>query len=393
MTTIDPAQLFHDPGNGVCGLFEYVFKIFKSQWKTFLGISLFQAGSVTIIYVFFFLIFAASQIESTLERSLTSYSSARFLLEQTIGIGIPSRFLNEAYDDDYYNDDFDDDFDDGYDDVYSAEERYYELVYIIYDYLPKPLNRIFAASLNMGFDSMSKRASILTMIFSFLVIESFIKTIFKGALIRATAETYAGFTPGIFSSLQTGIKYIWSIFCFNFLLISTLATVGLLFVFAPTFGTKSPYVLGFTAIIYLLFFIMVCSATVGAVPSIVIEKKSPYGAFCRSRDLCGFRFIGFIFRAIFFFSFLEMGCSSIIFMILYFTPEGLGIVTQFILQMVLIPLNSILVVVIYNTLRIRREEGYSQRSLLQELSLSPPMLENSSDLNLTDEKINDAECV
>mmetsp|Transcript_45744 Transcript_45744/g.89393 ORF Transcript_45744/g.89393 Transcript_45744/m.89393 type:complete len:245 (-) Transcript_45744:370-1104(-) len=243
----------------------------------------------------------------------------------------------------------------------------------------------------MGINSMAKRGSIMAMVFAFIILRSFVVSIFKGALIRATAEAYAGTPPAVFSCLQAGMRHLCAIFCCHVLLLTSLATVGLLFVVGPTLGTKSPWALAATVLTYLLFVVLVCAAMVAAVPSIVVEQNtSPCTAFQRSRRLCRSH-IAFIFRTMFFFQFLETGISLIIFLILYFTPDSIHYVIQFMLQVATIPLATILEVVVYMTLRVRCE-GYSQDSLLQDLSLSPAFLEVSHELNLCEEKINTGEC-
>lgn len=363
----DKSYLFNDPGNGIsgiCRIFEYTLKIFASQWPTFLAISFFQALSVAILSVVFAIALAFVYIGTN--RSSTSYSGARFLLDYTDAVvgSSASRLLSDY-----------DDIDDGtsgnstsYDDVITDDDVY------------SSPDSLLTALIEMGPGSV---LGILIFMISLWAVQS----VFQGALVRAAAENYVGFSSEVSLCLKSGADDMMKIFCFNLIFLAAVTVVGLLFVVAPSFVTQSGSALVTTSIFYFVFCIVASSVIVGGVPSIVVEKKSPTSAFQRSWSLCKGS-ICFIFNPLFWFHMIDWSLYAYIKSI--FGSDSVGSLLQFILNIFLVPLGTILVVVLYMTLRIR-SEVCTQSSLSQELSVSPPLLDTAPGMPPS-EKIVEAEC-
>jgi len=367
MRSSGKTYLFIDPGNGIggiFGIFEYTLKIFASQWPIFLAISFFQALSVAILFGVFAI--ALTVVYLGANRSSTSYSGARFLLDYTDAVVASgaSRLLSD-YDDiddgtSGNSTSYDDDIAD--DDIYSSPDS------------------LLTALIEMG------PGSVLGILI-FMITLWAVQSVFQGSLIRAAAETYVGFSSEVSLCLKSGTDDMMKIFCFNFIFLAAVTIVGLLFVIAPSFLTQSGSVLVTTSVFYFIFCIVASSVIVGGAPSIVVEKKSSTGAFQRSWNLCKGS-ICFIFNPLFCFHMIDWSLYAYIKSI--FGSDSVGSLLQFILNIFLVPIGTILVVVLYMTLRIR-SEVCTQSSLSQELYVSLPLLDNSLEMPPS-EKIIEAEC-
>jgi len=246
--TLDPTHLFINPGFE--GTYRHAFKIFGAHWKTFSALCVLMYLTKTVTAIAWaasgFFLFS-SEIEY-----LISYLQAVFPTEDfSTNYGHPSRLLSDIGD-----------------------------------------NLDWSSQENSMFTSPSAFAMKLMLHGSlWLMVWLALTSTFSGALIRTTAEAYAGGLPGVHSSLRYGWNTKWRITCWNVLYSLVIIVVMVVFVISLAASASESTLLKFLifflfSALILVFISVFSSAMIGALPSIVIENASTTGAFVRSWKLC-----------------------------------------------------------------------------------------------------------
>mmetsp|Transcript_27124 Transcript_27124/g.40166 ORF Transcript_27124/g.40166 Transcript_27124/m.40166 type:complete len:334 (+) Transcript_27124:53-1054(+) len=307
-------QLFATPPTGFVQLLTDVFTIFLTHWQPLVAIALFQILSF----------FGACYV---------LYNVTNILFANTIAQIIES---------------------------YSGYSRHY------YDY-NGDANNAAAAAAEVSIFALGL-PQLLAIYCLWAIVLSLVSSIYTGAMTHAIADIYAGNSPSISLSIGVGWAHKWKIYLFSLLLSFALAAV--LFV---TIGISMSF--GSGVIVELVVFFIVLTVLVGtlmlgAVPSIVVEGKSPIEAFFRSWNLCKSH-VCFIFCSCLGFWAVIDFVMVFIYLILYQFPVALT-AFNIVVSVGIMPIGTILVFALYMSIRIR-SENLTQQMLTQELSNGVPV--------------------
>ena len=205
----------------------------------------------------------------------------------------------------------------------------------------------------------------------------------EGGVIRATADTYAAQPQGWFVCLKVGVQQFCS-------LLGTAVLVGI-----PTYvgltiailASKVP-VLGFLLImLYAVGLCYLVASTCLAYPVVVVENKGPMQALRRSLELTeGRRFYTFCPICVFYIVRFIVGFllhnifNSSDNPLRYMTPTG--IIVSFVPDLLYMPLNTILKMVLYASIRVDKEgltKTILQRELVEPVSFTDPSASGTQD--------------
>jgi len=349
-------NLFTTPASNVYLVINYVFVIFFSDWKTFVAISFLQVISMISLFLFFGIVVALCWFGSlystmqNMEQRLFNWNSfgSSFLIGSFSG-----RLLGQQGN--YY--------DQGYYDYDTYKEPEWNSIGDYMDHYGIHIDPEYLEKFGWG---------ILVFSGFILLLFTMIISIFKGALVRASAVTYAGHNASTSESINIGREKCLSLFGFNFFLGLASFLASLLFVDLPATLSDNNLQVFIPSIIALVVFdILLNSTMIGGGPSIVVEGRSVSEAIKRSLHLYKTSMF-LIFSTCFSFAVLEI--------ILFFIFETIGwnfygfvylfyLAIKSIVFVAMIALNSIMVVVLYMSIRIKLE-GCTQQDLVAELKLA-----------------------
>ena len=142
---------------------------------------------------------------------------------------------------------------------------------------------------------------VIGLVIVWTVVLSLVLSTFAGAMYHSIAQIYAGDSPSPFQAIKRGYAKKYKIYgfinclAFTFILITflTVALPGMILSKTQDIST----IFGTSALMYMIYFAAVfilCTATIAAIPAIVVEDKTSFEAFERSVNLCR-RYICFIF--------------------------------------------------------------------------------------------------
>lgn len=343
---MDNTELFTNVPVGIDGVFKHVYQILVTHWKPLLGIAGIQIVSVfitTIALSIFSMIVAASAIGSIMSALQNIPDRSRYLLDYSTGVSGASRLLRATEEmgvNDYYDFDF-------------------------------PGTAIII--------------SLIFVILLWIVVIALVGSIFTGAFNHAVAEIYAGSVdPCADRSIKFGMKKMFSVFSFQLLVI--LSTVGIMLVtlvipiaYEIVEESYSAGLLIFGILVFTISIFLFGAAMTAAVPSIVVEGKSPVQAYKRSWNLCK-NFLCFTACTVF-----ACNCGVLVFAlgsyaILGKLPPVIGIVGHLAINLLTMMISPLLQHVLYMSMRIRTENA-TPEDIAQEIGFS---LSDYSQVQLAD---------
>lgn len=331
---IDTHSLFSNPPTSIGDVLGLVFSIFFAHWKTFALMSALYYVAIIVtsivLVMFSYIVFAETimKIASNIPMGAMNgggagnyYRHGRHLLDYVLNTSGASRAL----------------------------EGYY------------PDAAVGAGILAIGFE-------LILMYLLFVAVLTLVISVFVGAFNHVVAEVYTGGSPSVSRSLAYGWGQKWKVYIFQ--LILSLAVLGILLVdIGIPAAAGHGVVLGF--IVALGMLVALSTLLLGAVPSIVVENKSPIDAFKRSYNLCKDYFC-FIFCNQFTFNALSFVFMIAINMLLDKAPAVISLLVHFLINIVLVSIGPCLVMVLYMSIRIRSEQLTGQE-LSDELSNIVPI--------------------
>lgn len=326
---MENTELFTNVPVGIDGVFKHVYQILVTHWKPLLGIAGIQLFSVFItalVLSIFSMIVAASAITSIVSALQNMPDRNRHLLDYSTGVSGASRLLSGD------NDNYDFDF---------------------------PTATII---------------SLIFVILLWIVVIALVGSIFTGAFNHAVAEIYAGSVdPCSNRSIKFGMNKMFSVFSFQLLVILSSVGIALVTLVIPIAyevleESFSAGLLIFGILVYTISMILFGAAMTAAVPSIVVEGKSPVQAYKRSWNLCK-NFLCFIVCTIFAYNLglLVFGLGSIV--ILEKLPPAIGIVFHLAINLLTMMIPPLLQNVLYMSMRIRKENA-TPEDIAQEIGFS-----------------------
>jgi hypothetical protein len=330
-----------------CQVLKDVLTIFRTHWQPLVAIALFQflsfIGAFLVLGIVTMILFAnviAQIMESLPDGSYSGYGT-RHLLDYTVGASGASRLLDQV---DYYN--------------FAAE--YYEA-------RAAARVSIFAFGLQL-----------LAMYLLWAIVLSLVDSIYKGAMTHAIADIYAGNSPTLKGSIGVGWAHKWKIYLFSLLQAGIFTAALFVTIGIPmSFGIVDLIVdhpVGAMVVGLVVFFIvmiLVGMLMLGAIPSIVVEGKSPIEAIVRSWKLCKSH-VCFIFCNWLGFQVVMICLMVVIDLILNELPAALKVLGHLVVNVVSMTIGPILVFVLYMSVRIR-SENLIQEKFTRELNNNVPV--------------------
>jgi len=337
---MDVDRLYNRPLS-VFNAYGDTLKIFFTNWKPLVTIVLLQLLTTLVTSLVTGLVFAftfASAVKEIMENKPDNIFS-RNLIDYAIGTGA-SRAL-EYYGDDNNVDDGEntnitDTVDDGgntniMDTMISAQA-------------------IYAIILEFS-------TQFIIMMIMFTLIYALVNSVFTGAMYHAAAEVYAGDNPTASKSIGYGWAKKWQVYMYSLLLWCIIFLgFGIFFYSIVTMLSHEDIRdvnIGGILLLVMVFIILlniIGAALVAAVPSIVVESKSPIAAFKRSWNLCKGS-ICYIYCSIF--------GASISYMVLIalvnILPRFLAVPSHLCLSIAAPVLSPLLCFVLYMSIRISSE--------------------------------------
>jgi hypothetical protein len=219
--------------------------------------------------------------------------------------------------------------------------------------------------------------TIISLIFVFLlwiVVLALVGSIFTGAFSHAVAEIYAGSVdPCSDRSIKFGMKKMCSVFSFQLLLILSIVGIMLVTLVIPiAFEVlEESFSLGlliFSILVYTISMILFGAVMTAAVPSIVVEGKSPVQAYKRSWNLCK-NFLCFIVCTIFAYNLGVLVFSLGSIAILEKLPTAIGLVFHLAVNLLMMMIPPLLQHVLYMSMRIRSDDA-TPEDIAQEIGFS-----------------------
>lgn len=322
----EAASIFNSyMGTTPCNVIGTVFRTFATDYKTFFLISAGRLGCILATSVVFFLVslFMSAQASVSIFQALSQASSD----------GSAARLLG-----DYYS----------WEDTIPTTSFGYNL---------NGASTILPEILKLGF-------AFLVSFFVYVLSTCYIDSAFEGVLIDAVARIHTEYP----SSMDFNSENSRKIFIYKTLY--TLATImmHLIMVTSPAFFV-SPTTLSLFYILYIILYSVVSCSMVGSTSAIVVEKKNAMDAFTRSWRLCASSFC-FIFSNYICFVLMEFVIFIAASVLLVQSKDGFIGFLAFLFVLVAYfaqyPLNIIMKVTLYLTIRIR-SEGLTSSQLQEEL--------------------------
>jgi hypothetical protein len=223
----------------------------------------------------------------------------------------------------------------------------------------------------------------------------------EGAMVRACADTYAEQPQGWFTCVKLGFQHFCALlgaaFCVAAVTYGGFLFVALLFVGAQSWKSGFLAFLTFiTFVAYLIGMIYVVSSVMLIFPVIMVENKGPINAIRRSFEISEGRRC-YVFCAIF----TLWVARAILIRLLHNIFNGdnplsaflspVGIIVSFIPDLLYLPLNSILKMVLYTSIRADKEgltQAVLKRELVEPIIYSPPNTDYRQ-VSLMDDSKND----
>jgi len=353
----DSKELFTKPLS-ITGILQNVIFIFTKQWKVFVTISLFQLLSMlglSFVWLLILvgivsnaidlenlqnmqnhLVWSSNSIIGSSSSTLLHFFSASSIVDRT------TRLLDEQIDDDvmaYINDMDKNDL------------------------------------MELGFE-------VLLLFIFFVIMTTLVSSIFKGALLRSAAITYAGHAPWTSDCIHAGREKCCSFFGFTLLLGFVNFGIFLVVVGLPTVlsGDNNMVVIPFL-LLFLVVDICFASLMLSGGPAIIVEGTSMIGAIKRSWYLCK-GCIGTIIAVYCIYFILDFGLGIFLEELSKMFGNGfLGFVYALLKSLIYVAMSSfgsIMVVVLYMSSRIELE-GCTQQRLIEDLKLAmaTPLVELS----------------
>jgi len=301
-----PLDLFHPSHYSLFGILGTTFEIFFAEWKVFicLGAASWFLTVLSLLgpYVIFGLIYGKELIallQHITDSQPNQGEGYRLLVAHGMGSGIVSRFLQ-----DFPN--------------FNANSE------------------IVDDMLNL---SMTMLLGIIIMAIIQILVMAFISSCFQGAIIAAVSDVYSRRESSYHNSFSIGWKEKTKVFCYELMFGTGYLLCLVLY-----------YLLCMKSIIFIIAFPLIllipAASFAAAKPSIVLEKESSVRAFIRSWNLCKgsiclISWTLLIFQGLIFF----VGVIISLFRV----PVHLF------LNVITLPLNTILYTVIYMSRRIKVE--------------------------------------
>lgn len=328
MDTADVDRLYNR-SLSVFNAYSDTLKIFITNWKPLVAIVLLQLLTTLIASLVTGLVFAftfASVVKELMENKPDNAFS-RNLVDYAIGSGA-SRALE------YYGDD--NSVDDGEDtNITDTTESTKAMMAVILKF--------------------STELIIMMIIFTFIY--SLVNSVFTGAMFHAAAEVYAGDNPTASKSIGYGWAKKWQVYMYS-LLLSCIIFLGFgiffkAFLAILSHGDDGEVNVGGIFLLVMVFIILlnILGVTlVAAVPSIVVESKSPIAAFKRSWNLCKGS-ICYIYCSIFGYTISVIVLVSLVNIL----PQFLAAPSHLCLNIAMSVLGPLLCFVLYMSIRISSE--------------------------------------
>lgn len=328
MDTADVDRLYNR-SLSVFNTYGDTLKIFITNWKPLVAIALLQLLTTSVASLVTGLVFMStfvSVVKELMENKPVNGFS-RNLIDYAIGSGA-SRALE------YYGDD--NNVDDGEDtNITDTTES--------------------ANTMVAGILKYSTELIIMMIIFTFIL--SFFNSVFTGAMFHAAAEVYAGDNPTASKSIGYGWAKKWQVYMYSLLLFCIIFLgFGIFFEVLLTIFSHGDVLdvnVGGIFLLVMVFIILlnILNATlVAAVPSIVVESKSPIAAFKRSWNLCKGS-ICYIYCSMFGY-FISL---MVLMKLLNILPQFLAVPSHLCLNIAMSVLSPLLCFVLYMSIRISSE--------------------------------------
>jgi len=328
MDTADVDRLY-DRSLGVVNAYGDTLKIFLTNWKPLVAIVLLQLLTILGVSLVTGLVFAFifASVVKELMGNIPDNLFSRNLIDHAIGSGT-SRALE------YYGDN--NNVDDGENtDITNTTESIQAMMAVI----------------------LKCSTELIIMVIIFTFIYALVSSVFTGAMYHAAAEVYAGDNPTASKSIGYGWAKKWQVYLYSLLLCCLIFLGFGIFIKALliilSHGDKGEINLGGIFLLITVFIILLnvfSAMLVAAVPSIVVESKSPIAAFKRSWNLCKGS-ICYIYCSIFGFAISGMVLGSLINIL----PQFLAVPIHLCLNIAVAVLSPLLCFVLYMSLRISSE--------------------------------------
>jgi len=328
MDTADVDRLYNR-SLSVFNAYGDTLKIFVTNWKPLVAIVLLKLLTALVTSLVTGLVFAftfASAVKEIMENKPDNTFS-RNLIDYAIGVGA-SRAL------DYYGDD--NNVDDGEDtNIMDMTESAKAITAVILKF----------------------STEFIMMMIIFTLIYALVNSVFTGAMYHAAAEVYAGDNPTASKSIGYGWAKKWHVYMYSLLLCCIIFLgFGIFFYSIVTIfshGDVRDVNIGgifLLVMVFIIFLNIIGTVLVAAVPSIVVESKSPIAAFKRSWNLCKGS-ICYIYCSIFGASVSYMVLSALIKIL----PQFLAVPSHLCLSIAAQALSPLLCFVLYMSIRISSE--------------------------------------
>jgi hypothetical protein len=167
---------------------------------------------------------------------------------------------------------------------------------------------------------------------------SFVDSIFAGSFSHALAEIYAGEIPCAKRAFAKGVERKWDVYCYKLFLYLIIAVAIALFAILSgslDISYSSPAEVVSTVVPALILNIcmtLLATLMTAAIPSIIVENKSPIQALKRSYHLCK-NFVGFIFCSQFCFQIGLLIATILIYLILDDLPVLLRMIGRLVVNL------------------------------------------------------------
>ncbi len=297
---IDTHSLFNNPPTSIGDVLGLVFSIFIAHWKTFALMSALYYVSIivttAVLMMISWVIFAetiakiVSNIPAGGGGSMNYYRHGRHLLDYAMNTSGASRGVSRALQN------------------YGGDDQ-----------------AVIAGLAAIGFE-------LILMYLLFVAVFTLVASVFVGAFNHLVAEVYTGSSPSVSRSLSYGWGQKWKVYIFQ--LILSLAVLGIIIV---DIGIPAALHHGLVLGLILTVVMLVAMSTLllSAIPSIIVENKTPIDAFKRSYDLCK-NYFCFIFCNNFTFHIIVIVLLILMNVILDKAPAILSFIVHFLINIILV---------------------------------------------------------
>ena len=237
-------ELFENAPVGIDGVIRQVIQIFGEHWQPLVMITGIQMIAFTGVFL----------VLGTLTRLLAA-SYILYLVSVLQTMITPFYYDYDHHDRNYYGDD---------QQQYDGQGTNSPDINIVYAIL-----------------------ALIALIVLWVVVLSFVGSIFTGAFCHAVAEIYTGITPSPVNSVRKGIEKIKKVYLFQLILFSFVLLLILFTVVAPICIPDTNFLVTFLGLLSCwVAMISIPTLLVAGIPTIIVEGKEPVEALKRSFYLC-----------------------------------------------------------------------------------------------------------